>query len=140
MPGGYNRNVKTSRLFLAVSLLGLFACAKNVQTNEAVRQGVIDHLSRNSSLSLASMQIEVQSVTFRDNEADALISFKPKDMPADQGMAMRYTLERKGNEWVVKGKSEGGEGHATMPPSTEGMQLPPDHPPTNPGRTPGQEK
>lgn len=136
----YNRIVKTTWLLAAVALMGLLACSKKVETNEAVRQGVIDHLSKNSGLSLDSMDIEVQSVTFRDNEADALIAFKPKNMPADQGMSMRYTLERKGNEWVVKSKADSGQGHATMPPAADGMQLPPDHPPTSSGRTPGQEK
>lgn len=140
LPGGYNRNVKTSRFLLAVALLGLMACSKNVQNNDAIRQGVIEHLSKNTGLSLASMEIGVESVTFRDNEADAVVTFKPKDQPGDQGMSMRYTLERKGNEWVVKSKADSGQGHATMPPSSEGMQLPPDHPPTQSGRGPGQEK
>jgi hypothetical protein len=137
---GYNRNVKTTWVLAAILLLGLVACSKNVQTNEAIRQGVIDHLKQNTGLSLDSMDIEIQSVTFRDTEADAVVAFKPKNMPADQGMSMRYTLERKGNEWVVKGKADSGQGHATMPPAAEGMELPPDHPPTSSGRLPGQEK
>jgi hypothetical protein len=132
--------VKTGRVLLTVTLLGLLACAKNIQTNEAVRKGVVDHLAKNSSLSLDSMDIEVQTVTFRENEADATIAFKPKNVPGDQGMAMRYTLERKGNEWVVKSKADSGAGHATMPPSAEGVELPPGHPPTSSGREPGQEK
>lgn len=141
LPCRYNRIVKTRWTLLAITLLGLTACSKNIQTNDAVRQGVVDHLSKNSSLSLASMDIEVQSVTFRDNEADATISFKAKNMPGDQGMSMRYTLERKGNEWVVKSKADSGAGHATMPPGGgAGMQLPPDHPPTRSGREPGQQK
>lgn len=132
--------MKTGRVLLTVSLLGLLACAKNIQTNDAVKKGVVEHLSKNSSLSLASMDVEVQSVTFRENEADATISFKPKNVPGDQGMSMRYTLERKGNEWVVKSKADSGAGHATMPPKTEGMEMPPGHPPTSPGREPGQGK
>lgn len=132
--------VKTGRALLTVSLLGLLACAKNIQTNDAVRKGVVEHLSKNSSLSLAAMDIEVQQVTFRDNEADATIAFKPKNMPGDQGMSMRYTLERKGNEWVVKAKADSGAGHATMPSSPEGMKLPPGHPPAGSGRESGQQK
>lgn len=132
--------MKTSRVLLTVTLFGLLACSKNIQTNEAVKKGVVEHLSKNSSLSLASMDIEVQSVTFRDNEADATIAFKPKNMPGDQGMAMRYTLERKGNEWVVKSKADSGAGHATVPPAAEGVELPPGHPPTSSGRESGQEK
>ena len=124
----------------ALALLALSACQKNVQTNDAVRKGVLDHLAKNSSISLDSMVIEVQSVTFRDNEADAVISFKPKNMPAEQGMSMRYTLERKGNDWVVKSKADSGGSHATVPPSAEGMTMPPGHPPTSSGREPGQQK
>lgn len=132
--------MKTTSILLALALLGLAACSKNIQNNDAIRKGVIDHLSKNSSLSLDQMEIVVQSVTFRDNEADATIAFKPKNMPADAGMAMRYTLERKGNEWVVKAKADSGGAHATMPPATEGMQMPPGHPPTGSGAAPAPAK
>lgn len=124
----------TSAKWIALLALALLAgCSKNIQTNEAVRAGVIKHLSQNSGLNLAQMEIEVTSVTFRDNEADAVVGFKPKGAAAASGMSMRYTLERRGNEWVVKKKADSGMGHGMMPPPDSAPagqgQLPPDHPP-----------
>ncbi len=124
----------TSAKWIALLALALLAgCSKNIHTNEAVRAGVIKHLSQNSGLNLAQMDIEVTSVTFRDNEADAVVGFKPKGAAAASGMSMRYTLERQGNEWVVKKKADSGMGHGMMPPPGSAPagqgQLPPDHPP-----------
>jgi hypothetical protein len=115
---------------------------KAVQSEGAVRQGVIDYLSQRSDLNLSTMQIEVSSVSFRQNEADALISFRPKGGGSEAGMQMRYTLERKGNRWVVKGRGRGGPGQSPhgmgqMPQgqapaggeATGGSGLPPGHPP-----------
>ncbi|MEJ5369111.1 MAG: hypothetical protein WHT08_12370 [Bryobacteraceae bacterium] len=124
----------TSAKWIALTVLALLAgCSKNIQTNEAVRAGVIKHLSQNSGLNLAQMDIEVTSVTFRDNEADAVVGFKPKGAAATSGMSMRYTLERQGNEWVVKKKADSGMGHGMMPPPDPAPagqgQLPPGHPP-----------
>jgi len=134
-PAAIITGVKTPATLLALALALLAACSKNIQTNEAVRQGVIKHLSQNSGLNLASMDIEVTSVTFRDNEADALVGFKPKGGGAASGMSMRYTLERQGNEWVVKKKSDSGMGHGMMPPAAdapkEGSGLPAGHPPVS---------
>ena len=60
---------------------------------------------------VSNMKIEVASVTFRGNEADAVVSIAPEGMESTAGMQMRYTLEKKGNEWVVKGKADSGSQH-----------------------------
>lgn len=137
--GTYNCSVKILRLLLpALVLIVATGCQKNIQTNEAVRKGVIEHLSKNKNLQVDSMDIEVASVTFRDKEADVTVSFKPKGGAAESGMQMRYTLERKGNEWVVQKKADSGAGHGMGMPGAagEGMgaapggaQMPPNHPP-----------
>ncbi len=79
------------------------------------------------------MQVDVASVTFRDNEADAVVSFKPKgSADPSNTMQMRYTLERKGGDWVVKsrggsgGSPHGGMGGAAPAP---GGEMPSGHPP-----------
>lgn len=122
------------RWIVPLALALLAGCSKNIQTNEAVRAGVIKHLSQNSGLNLAQMDIEVTSVTFRDNEADAVVGFKPKGAGAASGMSMRYTLEKQGNEWVVKKKADSGMGHGMTPPAAQPSAgeggLPPGHPPT----------
>jgi hypothetical protein len=119
------------------------ACKKNIQTNEAIREGVIKHLANKKGLSLGSMDIEVSNVTFRENEADAIVSFKPKGGDAASGMQMRYTLERKGNEWVVKSRADSGA-HSAMPGMGQGggqmPAMPPNHPPIGSGAAPGAKK
>lgn len=133
--------MKRATVIISLALLALFGCAKNVQNNDAVRKGVLDHLSKNSNISISGMEIEIANVTFRDKEADALVSFKPKGGDASSGMQMRYTLERKGNEWVVKSKADSGMGHgATAPPAMPSSEMPPGHPPMSGGAAPGTKK
>ena len=139
-------------LLLAV-LLSAGCANRAVQNEAAVRQGVIDYISQRSDLNVSTMQIDVTSVSFRQNEAAATVSFRPKGAVADSGMQMRYTLERKGSRWVVKGKGRNGFGQnphgtaqgqsphgmgqmppgAAMPPPAEGSKagsgLPAGHPP-----------
>lgn len=112
-----------------------------------MRQAVVDHLSARSDLNMSQMQVDVNSMVFRQNEADVTVSFRPKGGMASSGMQMRYTLERNGNRWVVKGRGTGP--HETMrPPAGQpgaapggqmppaGSQLPPGHPQF--GTVPGQ--
>lgn len=125
-----------TRLALAVLVLSLAACQKNLQTPEAVRAGLLEHLEKVSGLNTKSMKIELGNVSFRENEADVTVSFLPNGAQPSEGMQMAYTLERKGDKWVVKGKrgsggggampGHGGAAPATPPP---GAAMPPGHPP-----------
>lgn len=135
------------RSLTALALLTAFClagCQKDIQTKDAVRQGVMTYLTQNKNLSVSSMEIEVTQVTFRDKEADAVVMFKPKGGDAASGMSMKYTLEKVGSAWVVKKKADSGAHGATAPmgsgampmpsgampmPSTSGA-LPAGHPPT----------
>jgi hypothetical protein len=135
------------RYLVALALLSSFClagCQKDIQTKDAVRQGVLTYLTQNKNLSVKSMDIEVTQVTFRDKEADAVVMFKPKGGDAASGMSMRYTLERQGSAWVVKKKADSGSHGATapmgsgsmpmpsgaMPMPSAGGTMPPGHPPT----------
>jgi hypothetical protein len=122
-----------SQLWTAAVLAALAGCGGNVHSTEAVRQGVVDHLAarKNLDLDLSSMEVTVTSVSFRENEADATVSFRPKGGGAASGMSMRYTLERKGNRWMVKSKAESGSmphGSGMQEGGASG-QLPAGHPP-----------
>jgi hypothetical protein len=106
---------------------------------------VIDYLSSRTDLNMSQMQVDVTSVSFRQNEADATVAFRPKGGGPQAGMQLRYTLERKGNRWVVKGKGSGhgaGQmpgGMGRMPQAGQqqgGAQMPPDHPPMGGGAAP----
>ena len=113
------------------------ACKRGIYDQEAVRQGVIDYLSKRSNLNVAGMNVSVTSVTFRKDEADATVAFTARGANPGQPMSMRYTLERQGDHWVVKDKAEtggsphsaaGANPHGTVAPPAGG-QLPPGHPP-----------
>lgn len=74
------------------------------------------------------MEVEVTAVSFRQNEADATVSFRPKGVSdPGAGMQMQYTLERKDNRWVVKGRKEAGA--APHGGAMQGGGMPAGHPP-----------
>lgn len=99
-------------------LLCLVGCNKgNIDTKEAVRQGVIDYLAGRQNLNVSSMNVEVTSVTFKENEADAMVAFAPKGGGGGQPVSIPYTLERKGNRWVVKPRATGESPHGGAMPS-----------------------
>ncbi len=149
---------------LSIALLG--GCKRDIQNNDAVRQGVITYLAKRQDL--LAMDVSVTAVTYKENEATATVRFQAKGNNAPgSGMDMAYVLERKGNQWVVKGRagenphgaqgmgmpqSPGGKGSIgampdTLPPGhpTTGTgaspsgQLPPGHPTVAPGKKPGQQ-
>jgi hypothetical protein len=118
---GYNRIVKRSLVASTLlAVLFLAGCQKDIQTKDAVRQGIITYLTQNKNLSVNSMDIDVTQVTFRDKEADAVVMFKPKGGDASSGMSMRYTLERQGSLWVVKKKADSGPHGAAASKALEG--------------------
>jgi hypothetical protein len=129
--------VKIDRLILLVLFGILAACNKAPQTKEAVKQGVVEHLGKGAGLDLNSMDVEVTSVSFAENQAKATVNFRPKSSP-DQGMQMNYTLEAKGNKWVVlkkAGNSASPHGDATVAPAPSNG-MPPGHPPVQPADPP----
>jgi hypothetical protein len=135
---GYNRHVKSTVWLALAGLLALGGCNRGAQTKEAVQAAVIDYLAKRGTLDISRMRIEVVSVTFRQNEADATVSFQPKDSSdAGAGMTMAYTLERKGGGWAVKprpGGMAGGHGAGMQVP--EG--APPGHPPVGGAAAPAE--
>ena len=128
------------RLALWVAVLALAGCNRGIESKEAVRQAIIDHLSKRSDLNIGSMNVEVTSVSFKPNEAVAMVAFSPRGTAAGQGMSMRYTLEKQGSQWVVKGRADSGqEPHGAGPPPAPSGDLPAGHPPVS-GQKPGEKK
>jgi hypothetical protein len=153
----YNQGVKGLTIAVAsmgVSIALLSGCKKDIQNNDAVKQGVMNYLSKRPDL--LTMDVSVTSVAYRKDDATALVHFQAKGASsAATGMDMQYVLERKNNEWVVKGRA-GNSPHGTestglpqgVPPSPNGGgsigampntrppsgALPPGHPPIKPGQ------
>jgi len=132
-----------------VAFLFLASCSKDIQNQEAVRQGVLDYLQQRSKeigIDMNAMDVKVTSVSFEKDTARAAISFVPKGLPSNAGMSMDYVLDRKGDKWVVRGRQSeptsphggalpGGSAPQQMPPGHPGVgqapsgQIPPGHPP-----------
>jgi hypothetical protein len=109
---------------LAVIALVLGGCAQKNDTPEAVKQGVINDLAKKFDMS--KMDVVVDSVSFRDKEADATVTFMVKGGTAAQGMTMKYVMERHDdNQWYIKSRAS-----STGAGSTDGAAgaMPPGHP------------
>jgi hypothetical protein len=117
----------------------LAGCNRGVRDKNAVRQGVLDHLAE-VRMNVASMNVDVTSVQFNGNQAEAAVSFYPKGGTAAQGMSMRYQLELKSGRWAVVGRKDAGPsphggGTPSAPPGMENphgggkMPSPEDLPP-----------
>jgi hypothetical protein len=82
---------------------------------------------------MSKMDVIVESVSFRDKEADATVTFAVKGGSASQGMTMNYVMERRGdNQWYIRSRSSvagagGADGSAAAHAAT-GSNLPPGHP------------
>jgi hypothetical protein len=129
--------VKSAALCLAALLLA--GCSKNIDTTEAVKDGIIKDISK--TIDVGTMDITVDSVSFREKEADATVSYTPKGAPGAQAMVMSYALERQGDEWKIKSRSmltphdQAATGQTNLPPGHPGVSavppgtpLPPGHP------------
>ena len=118
-------------LLITIALFALSACSKPAaQDKAAVQKALTEYLAAKAGLSLDSMEMDVTSVTFRGNEADAQVTFRAKgSSDASNLMQMRYVLEQKDGKWTVKGRSgmsdHGGPGAG----STGTPAMPPGHPP-----------
>ena len=114
-------------------MISLAACNRSVvQSNDAIRQGVLDHLAESQSktaLNLAGMDVEVKSVQYNGNEADAAVSITPKGGNPAAGMSINYHLKQQGSKWVVVGRQDS-HGAAANPdaPNPHGGGAMPDSP------------
>ena len=131
--------MKYLALAVVAALLAAGGCSRKVDNQEAVRQAVLDYLAK-KNLNVSAMQVDITSVSFRENEADATVSFRGKDTPAGQtaaGMTMSYTLTKQGNAWVVKGRTgattpdHAAAAGTAAPGAADASSMPPGHPQTS---------
>jgi len=127
---------------LGLSILILGGCKRNIQNNDAVKQGVMTYLAKRSDL--LSMDVKVMSVSYHENQATATVRFQAKGNSApESGLTMQYVLERQGDQWSVKKKAGEGHGMAGMPQEGSGGSIgampetmPPGHPTVGSGGLP----
>jgi hypothetical protein len=131
--------------FALLPILYLAACNRGTANNDAVRQGVIDHLAQ-AGLNVAGMDVTIRSVQIHGNQADAAVTFTPKGGNPAQGMQMTYLMDQKDGKWVVVSREDSGQhggqhgsanegrGSTAAPPAVNphaagGMPSPEDLPP-----------
>ncbi len=104
----------------------------------------MNYLAKKSGLS--SMDVTIATVSFKKDEADAVVHFQARGSNSPgSGLDIPYILERKGNEWVVKGRAGSARG-ANPHGDAAGMganphgggapALPPGHPAVPSGAEP----
>jgi hypothetical protein len=118
-----------------IAALLLAACGrKNIENKEAIRQAVVEYLSARQAqtgLDMSTMDVNVTAMTFERDTARATVEFRVKNSEA--GMQLNYTLDRKGDKWVVQARQDTGQGHGVVQPPggdspTGTGQLPAGHP------------
>jgi len=97
-------------LGLSAMLFGFGACKKQVSDNDAIRVGILQHLTSVGTLNMSAMDMDVRSVSVNGNQAHAEVEFRPKNSGTPgAGMHVAYNLEKRGGAWVVlKTQSLGG--------------------------------
>jgi hypothetical protein len=95
-------------------ILSLTACNRGTPSNDAMRQGVVEHLAK-VGLNVAGMNVTVTSAQVNGNQADATVQITPKGGNPGAGMAMKYHLEQQGGKWVVTGRQDAGTPHGGRP-------------------------
>ncbi len=100
-----------------VILMGLFAvscsvggCRSQQSENDAIRAGIMQHLTSVGTLNISAMEMDVRSVSINGNQAHAEVEFRPKTGAAPgAGMQVAYNLEKRDGSWVVlKTQAAGG--------------------------------
>jgi hypothetical protein len=106
---------------LGVALVGV-ACnrhSENTQEKE-VRAALETHLQQKGNLAMNNMTMEIQSVKFNGDTADAQVRFQSKEKP-ELAVGIHYVLRRVDGKWQVESSNPisgmGGDSHqqAEMP-------------------------
>ncbi len=112
MPGRY--------LLAPLLALALGACHKDIQTDAAVRDGILKYLATRSGLS--EMDVTVRSVSFNKDRAQAMVHFQAKgNTSPGAGLDMQYQLVRQADHWVVEHRAGEGARHGEKSP----VNIPP---------------
>jgi hypothetical protein len=118
-------------LFLGAALLGAGGCKSKTDTNAAIRDGVVKHISAMSGLNVNNMTVTITQATVTGDTAEAHVDIRAKNSdPSTPPMQLVYQMQKQGQEWVVvKGQPTGGMQHPGPGESPQGT-LPPGHPAT----------
>jgi hypothetical protein len=115
----------------ALALLTACSGGAKLENEPAVRQALERYLSSRPNLNMQGMDLQIAGIQFRGQQAQVDVVFKAKgggDTPGGT-MSMRYTLNRRGDQWEVEPQSSAHGGAAPPAPSSAPAEMPPGHPP-----------
>ena len=112
-------------LVVAAAALAAACARQSIDTKPAVEAALRAYLAQRPGLAMDKMDMEVKDVKFKGETAEADVVFRVKDGEGE--MAMRYTLRRQGDQWVVERGAQSG---------ASGAEMPPGHPPVESAPTP----
>src|SRR5882762_956185 len=97
-------------LGLLAALCAACGCKKQQSDNDAVRAGIMQHLTAVGTLNISAMEMDIRSVSINGNQAHAEVEFRPKTGGAPgAGMQVAYNLEKRNGSWtVLKTQAAGG--------------------------------
>lgn len=89
-------------LGITVAIFGAVACKKQANDNDAIRAGILQHLTAIGTLNMSAMDMDIRSVSVNGNQAHAEVEFRPKTGGGSGGgMQVAYNLEKRDGAWVV---------------------------------------
>jgi hypothetical protein len=95
-------------VFVACCSLG--GCKAQASDNDAIRAGILRHLTAVGTLNINAMDMDIRSVSINGDQAHAEVEFRPKTggVPG-AGMQVAYNLEKRDGTWtVLKTQAAGG--------------------------------
>lgn len=110
---------------LAACILGVavvfVAGCNRLQSKSAVQAAIEQHLKDRPGLIMQNMTMQVESVKFTGDRAEAHVKFQSKEMP-QSFVEIRYTLRRSGDHWEVESSSPMSMGgpHGSVMPAPSG--------------------
>jgi hypothetical protein len=124
-----NRAFRAALLGSVLLLAG--GCNSSESNKDAIRDGVIKHLSGMGGLNVNNMTVTVTKATVNGDKAQADVEVRAKNAdPSASAMQLSYDLQKQGNEWVVlKGQATGGMQHPAPGEMPQQGNMPAGHPP-----------
>jgi hypothetical protein len=97
-------------LMAILGLLASFAgCKKQESDNDAIRDGINQHLASLKTLNLGAMDMNITNVSIQGNQAQAQVEFRAKGASAQgAGMQIAYSLQKQNGLWVVQDSQPAG--------------------------------
>ena len=90
------------RVLLAIAVLSLAGCSKDINNKDAVKAAILKRVSK-TGFDVKAMKVDVTQVSFHDQDAVATVAFLPNGGPPQSSVTFKYNLHRQNDEWVATG-------------------------------------